>query len=54
MKVNHANLFVLFVCLMFATTIRNAYQETWWMVPALGGLVYMAYLAVQRSMDERA
>lgn len=54
MKVKWGNLFALFLCLMFAATIRGAYRETWAMVPALGGLVYMAYLACWRAMGERA
>lgn len=53
-KVKWGNLFALFLCLMFAATIRGAYRETWAMVPALGGLVYMAYLATVKTMDERA
>lgn len=52
MKVKWGNVTALIVCLMFATTIRNAYQETWWLVGALGGLLYAAYLAVERTMSE--
>lgn len=52
MKPIWGNITALIGIVLFATTICNAGQTSWWFVPALSGLLYLAYLALIDTVND--